>query len=71
MVGLSFAGVSINEYKAKLAAKNGRPSLRSQVATKALPKVPSAFGIWHTKRYAVFELNEVHGDFRRVLGLCK
>ena len=25
-----------------------------------------AFGAWHTKRNVLFELNEVHGDFRRV-----
>ena len=24
------------------------------------------FGAWHTKRNVLFELNEVHGDFRRV-----
>ena len=25
-----------------------------------------AIGAWHTKRHVLFELNEVHGDFRRV-----
>ena len=25
-----------------------------------------AFGAWHTKRNVLFELNEVHGDFRRI-----
>ena len=29
-------------------------------------KRTGAFGAWHTKRNVLFELNEVHGDFRRV-----
>eukprot|EP00505_MAST-04D_sp_SCG-Rhode-Island_P000581 Stramenopile-MAST_4_protein_581 len=29
--------------------------------------VKGAFGAWHTKRSVLFEMNELHGDFRRVL----
>ena len=42
-----------------------------QLATRPKPghdkrSDKGVFGAWHTKRNVLFELNEVHGDFRRV-----
>jgi hypothetical protein len=38
-----------------------RPATRPK-----LGRDEGAFGAWHTKRNVLFELNDVHGDFRRV-----
>jgi hypothetical protein len=50
------------------------PEGRSDDRPVTLPKpghdkrmVKGAFGAWHTKRSVLFEINELHGDFRRVL----
>ena len=42
-----------------------RPTTRSKLGHgKRVDK--GAYGAWHTKRNVLFELNEVHGDFRRI-----
>jgi len=75
--GKVFHGVSYESKGLRVEAMEEKAvDVKEQTSDSHLPIPPEsghdkiiakgAFGAWHTKRNVLFELNEVHGDFRRV-----